>query len=174
MRSEEQLSWNNSRSLVNFEKTGLETICPSFVSLLLSQFTRYQHFLWVRWFPYWKVPTFGWWINKINNPWDNTGHVKQVLWQKTILFRDFLLLLAKNTKNEKQVIFHGNGKSGSWISHMLYPIHSTKWWDQKKLKKTYCRMTFWFGRKMGRMGCRPWRRAKSKNVFLSSSWQSCG
>ena len=99
---------------------------------------------------------------------------ESALSKKTILFSDFLLLLAKKTKNEKRVIFHRNGKMGSWISHMLYPIHSTKWWDQKKFKKTYCRVTFWFGRKMGRIGCRPWKCVKFKKkkflLFMAIMW----
>ena len=46
--------------------------------------------------------------------------------------------------------------------------------SQKKLKKLRGRHLFGFGRKMGRNGCRPWKRPKFKNFFCLNSSLSYG
>ena len=46
--------------------------------------------------------------------------------------------------------------------------------SQKKLKKLRGRHLFGFGRKMGRNGCRPWKRPKFKKIFCLNSSLSYG
>ena len=83
------------------------------------------------------------------------------------------MTISQKRKNRKSLISEIYGKRGSWILHMFYLIHSAKWQHKKNFKKTTCRHTFGLGRKMGRNGCRLWKRPKLEKIFCSSSALLC-